>query len=128
MTMGGTGTQYRCEMRRPIGLESDSTVGQSWNVREFENVIQRSVILASGRTLRLANLRATLREEAHANFEDAAPSGSFERQLRDYKVRLAAAAIRENNGNKTVGARSLSISRAHLLITEALIHSRASKR
>src|ERR1700741_3442997 len=22
MTMGGTGTQYRCEMRRPIGLES----------------------------------------------------------------------------------------------------------
>ena len=90
--------------------------GYSWpgNVRELENVIQRSIILARGRTLRLENLPATLREEAHTNFEDAIPGGSFERQLRDYKVRLAATAVRENNGNKTLAARSLSISRAYL--------------
>jgi DNA-binding NtrC family response regulator len=88
----------------------------SWpgNVRELENVIQRSIILARGRTLRLENLPATLREEAHAISGDAAPDGSFERQLRDYKVRLAATAVRENNGNKTLAARSLSISRAYL--------------
>ena len=42
------------------------------------------------------------------------PSGSFERQLRDYKIRLAEAAVRENNGNKTLAARKLSISRAYL--------------
>ena len=41
-------------------------------------------------------------------------SGSFERQLRDYKVKLAVTAVRENNGNKTLAARSLSISRAYL--------------
>ena len=40
--------------------------------------------------------------------------GSFERQLRDYKVKLAVAAVRENNGNKTLAARSLCISRAYL--------------
>jgi DNA-binding NtrC family response regulator len=34
--------------------------------------------------------------------------------LRDYKVKLAVAAVRENNGNKTLAARSLCISRAYL--------------
>ena len=90
--------------------------GYAWpgNVRELENVIQRSIILTRGRTLRLENLPVGLREEAHTNFEDAVAGGTFERQLRDYKVRLAAAAVRENNGNKTLAARSLSISRAYL--------------
>ena len=84
------------------------------NVRELENVIQRSIILARGRTLRLENLPANLREKAHLSLEEAIPGGTFEHKLRDYKVRLAAAAVRENNGNKTLAARSLSISRAYL--------------
>jgi DNA-binding NtrC family response regulator len=89
--------------------------GYPWpgNVRELENVIQRSIILARDRTLRLENLPAALREEART-LEDAVPDGTFERQLRDYRIRLAATAVRENNGNKTVAARSLSISRAYL--------------
>ena len=45
---------------------------------------------------------------------DYHPAGSFERQLRDYKIKLAVAAVRENNGNKTLAARKLSISRAYL--------------
>ncbi len=90
--------------------------GYPWpgNVRELENVIQRSIILARGKTLRIENLPATLREKARTNVEEAVPGGTFERQLRDYKVRLAATAVRENNGNKTLAARSLSISRAYL--------------
>jgi DNA-binding NtrC family response regulator len=84
------------------------------NVRELENVIQRAIILARGDTLRLENLPATLREEARTHFDDSVPGGSFERQLREYKIRLAAAAVRENGGNKTLAARSLSISRAYL--------------
>ena len=84
-------------------------------MRELENVIQRAIILARGTTLRLENLPANLREEAQAsNLEDCTPGGSFERQLRDYKIRLAANAVRENHGNKTLAARSLSISRAYL--------------
>ena len=44
--------------------------------------------------------------------------GSFERLLRIYKIKLANDAIAECNGNKTLAAQSLSISRAylHLLI------------
>ena len=42
------------------------------------------------------------------------PECTFERQLRDYKVKLAIDAVRDNNGNKTLAARSLGISRAYL--------------
>jgi len=85
------------------------------NVRELENVIQRAIILARGTTLRTENLPLNLRQEARSSgVEECTPGGSFERQLRDYKIRLAANAVRENNGNKTLAARSLSISRAYL--------------
>ena len=85
------------------------------NVRELENVIQRAIILARGTTLRTENLPLNLRQEARpSSMEECTPGGSFERQLRDYKIRLAANAVRENNGNKTLAARSLSISRAYL--------------
>jgi DNA-binding NtrC family response regulator len=90
--------------------------GYPWpgNVRELENVIQRAIILAPGRTIRIQDLPSNLREESTACVEHCIPGGSFERQLRDYKIRLAATAVRENNGNKTLAARSLSISRAYL--------------
>jgi DNA-binding NtrC family response regulator len=84
------------------------------NVRELENVIQRAIILAPGTTLRNEDLPQNMREEAVAISEDCVPGGSFERQLRDYKIRLAENAVKENNGNKTLAARSLSISRAYL--------------
>jgi len=90
--------------------------GYSWpgNVRELENVIQRAIIVARGRTIRVEDLPMHIREEAVSNIEDFLPDGSFERQLRDYKIRLAATAIRENNGSKTLAARKLRISRSYL--------------
>jgi DNA-binding NtrC family response regulator len=90
------------------------------NVRELENVMQRAIILAPGMTLRAEDLTLSLPEEDDVEGEDVVnigdyhPAGSFERQLRDYKVKLAVTAVRENNGNKTLAARSLSISRAYL--------------
>ena len=85
------------------------------NVRELENVMQRAIILAAGKTVRVEDLPENLREQAGVEaIDDCAPGGSFERQLRDYKIKLAEAAIREANGNKTMAARSLSISRAYL--------------
>jgi DNA-binding NtrC family response regulator len=90
------------------------------NVRELENVMQRAIILAPDKTVRVEDLTLTLPEEDRVDNEDVVnigdyhPAGSFERQLRDYKVKLAVTAVRENNGNKTLAARSLSISRAYL--------------
>ncbi len=92
------------------------------NVRELENVIQRAIILAPGKTVRAEDLNLNIEETDVdigdigdvVDFADYHPAGSFERQLRDYKVKLAVAAVRENNGNKTLAARSLCISRAYL--------------
>jgi DNA-binding NtrC family response regulator len=95
----------------------------SWpgNVRELENVVQRAIILAPGQNVRVEDLSlSSQQEEDDAEIEDVVdigdyhPAGSFERQLRDYKVKLAVQAVRDNNGNKTLAARSLCISRAYL--------------
>ena len=84
------------------------------NVRELENVIQRAIVLAAGDTVRAADLPFDMQEQEASRIETCLLSGSFERQIHDFKIKLALAAIRENNGNKTLAARSLSISRAYL--------------
>ncbi|HEV2135019.1 MAG TPA: sigma-54 dependent transcriptional regulator [Terracidiphilus sp.] len=86
----------------------------SWpgNVRELENVIQRAVIVSQGTSLRVEDLPAEVHAEDRGDSDES--DGSFERQLRDYKLKLAADAIRENNGSKTLAARKLRISRSYL--------------
>jgi DNA-binding NtrC family response regulator len=84
------------------------------NVRELENVIQRAIIVARGDAIRPEDLPLNMREENVIDIGDFHPAGSFERQLRDYKIKLAETAVRDNNGNKTLAARSLCISRAYL--------------
>lgn len=89
----------------------------SWpgNVRELENVVQRAIIVCRGESISLEDLPLNIREESNVvDIGDFQPAGSFERQLRDYKIKLAENAIRENHGNKTLAARSLCISRAYL--------------
>ncbi|MBS1820568.1 MAG: sigma-54-dependent Fis family transcriptional regulator [Acidobacteria bacterium] len=89
----------------------------SWpgNVRELENVIQRAIIVAVGDSIKLEDLPANIQEEAAViSFDDYQSGGSFERQLREYKIKLATNALREHHGNKTLAARSLNISRAYL--------------
>lgn len=84
------------------------------NVRELENAIQRAIILAPGMTIRPEDLPLNMHADKVIDISEYNPEGSFERQLRDYKVKLAVDAVRENNGNKTLAARSLGISRAYL--------------
>jgi DNA-binding NtrC family response regulator len=94
----------------------------SWpgNVRELENVMQRAIILAPGQIVRGEDLTLNNDETESGDLEDVVdisdynPASSFERLLRDYKVKLAVNAVRDNNGNKTLAARSLCISRAYL--------------
>jgi DNA-binding NtrC family response regulator len=85
------------------------------NVRELENVVQRAIIMARTGFITLDDLPAHIQEaECLLNIEDYQAAGSFERQIRDYKIKLAVNAVREHNGNKTLAARSLQISRAYL--------------
>ncbi|MDR3739405.1 MAG: hypothetical protein P4L40_10335 [Terracidiphilus sp.] len=84
------------------------------NVRELENTIQRAIILSPGAVIRPEDLPLHLHGDKIVEISDYNPEGSFERLLRDYKVKLAVDAVRDNNGNKTLAARSLGISRAYL--------------
>jgi DNA-binding NtrC family response regulator len=106
----------------PDALDMLQSYAWPGNVRELENVMQRAIILAPGRAVRAVDLNLDAHEQDEdtgafdevVDIADYQPADSFERQLRDYKVRLAVAAVREANGNKTLAARSLSISRAYL--------------
>jgi DNA-binding NtrC family response regulator len=90
--------------------------GYSWpgNVRELENVIQRAIIVAKESSISVQNLPGNVLEEGAVGTDDCPSTSSFERQIRDFKLRLAIDAVREHAGNKTLAARSLQISRAYL--------------
>ena len=101
------------------GIEPEAmTMLQSYtwpgNVRELENAIQRAIILAPGQMIRTEELPLNMHGDKIIDISEYNPEGSFERQLRDYKVKLAMDAVRDNSGNKTLAARSLGISRAYL--------------
>lgn len=89
---------------------------QTWrgNVRELENVLQTATILATEKSIRVQDLPFEAPPSNIVNIGDYDPNGSFEMMIRDYKLKLAETAIRENNGNKSQAARSLNISRAYL--------------
>jgi DNA-binding NtrC family response regulator len=84
------------------------------NVRELENVIQSAVILSDGDSIGAANLPEALQQQSLREVTDALRWNSFENQLREYKIKLANEAVKECNGNKTLAAQSLNISRTYL--------------
>jgi DNA-binding NtrC family response regulator len=90
--------------------------GYSWpgNVRELENVIQRAIIVACDERIRTEDLPENIQAENVLCIDEYLPVGSFEQQVYEYKVKLAMNAVRDNNGNKTLAARALQISRAYL--------------
>ncbi len=104
----------------PDALEMLQNYSWPGNVRELENVVQRAIILAPGQFIRSEELTLHAAEEEVNNFDEVVnigeyqQAGSFERQIQEYKVKLAVNAVRENNGNKTLAARRLCISRAYL--------------
>jgi DNA-binding NtrC family response regulator len=70
--------------------------------------------MAEGDVIRLSDLPEAFQELALPDFPDNQLNGSFERLVGEYKIKLANEAIEECNGNKTLAAQRLSISRAYL--------------
>ena len=106
--------------KRITGIEPDAlsllqTYDWPGNVRELENVIQSAIIHADGDVIQAKNLGERFRgQDVQVADEGISQTGSFERILRDFKFKLASKAIEDCNGNKTMAARSLDISRAYL--------------
>lgn len=89
------------------------------NIRELENVIQSAIVLSDDETIRASNLPEEIQQTDLKcldvrSHDDTLQWASFEEQLRDYKVKLATEAVKGCNGNKTLAAQSLNISRTYL--------------
>ena len=86
----------------------------SWpgNVRELENAIQAAIIVAETDSIGPEDLPEQLQQSQLPIA--GARIASFESLLQEFKIKLATKAIQECNGNKTLAARSLHISRAYL--------------
>ena len=112
---------------RKISAEQDSRVesiseaamrklcGYSWpgNVRELENVIERSLVMATGKTLEPDDilLDAPVRQQAPAA---AGPNGGFLPEgvtLEEHERSLIREALKRANGNKSQAARLLGLTR-----------------
>jgi DNA-binding NtrC family response regulator len=107
--------QRQVDSIQPRALEMLENYLWPGNVRELENVMQRAIILAEEGSIGPEHLPETLRDERSSPAANGdLPAGSFERLLREYKLKLATNAVQECNGNKTLAARSLNISRAYL--------------
>jgi len=101
---------------RPSAMQA--LVEYEWpgNIRELENVIQGATILADGDSLGRNELPDYLQQISDEEGSSSACSsgGGFDDLLRQYKIDLANKAILECNGNKTLAAKKLRVSRAYL--------------
>ncbi len=93
----------------------DMLVSYRWpgNVRELENAIQSAMIAADSSSIGPEALPRSVQEAAPRPPGEPEEPLSFEEQLREYKTELAKKALAQSNGNKTVAARNLQISRAY---------------
>jgi transcriptional regulator with PAS, ATPase and Fis domain len=99
---------------RPEAMALLREHGWPGNVRELENVIQSAIILSDGEDIVASNLPEELQQTRTSVLNDALEWISFEDQLSEYKTRLAVAAVEKCNGNKTLAAQNLNISRTYL--------------
>jgi DNA-binding NtrC family response regulator len=98
---------------RPNAMEG--LVEYEWpgNVRELENVIQGAVIRADGSSIHRADLPEHFQPVA-AGTVDNADGTNFESMLRRFKFELVNRTLEDCNGNKTLAAQKLGLSRAYL--------------
>jgi DNA-binding NtrC family response regulator len=79
------------------------------NVRELENVIERSMVLASGAVLEAADIKLDLDPKARlATADNFLPDGMT---LDDYERSIIREALHRANGNKSQAARLLGLTR-----------------
>jgi DNA-binding NtrC family response regulator len=112
--------KYALQYNRPVTRIAPDTmvllIEYEWpgNVRELENIIQGGIIMSDDETIHPKDLPPAMQQPGMLGIGDSLPGASFEDQMQDYKIRLAHRAIEDCNGNKTLAARRLQISRTYL--------------
>jgi len=86
----------------------------SGNVRELQNIIERSVVLADGNEYLGTNDLPEELKDASAPEEDVVRLGSFHEAVQAFKKELVRSALRTHSGNRLKAAAELGISRCYL--------------
>ena len=107
--------KHASEMGQPDITIGESAIqkllGYHWpgNVRELENVIERSLVLAGGKTLEAADIRMDISPASRAGqAETFLPDGMT---LDEHEQTLIREALRRAGGNKSQAARLLGLTR-----------------
>jgi len=98
---------------RPNAMELLVEYDWPGNIRELENVIQGAVIRADDQAISRSDLPEHLQGIVTGGPE-ALDEANFERLLRQFKIDLVQRTVDECNGNKTLAAQKLGLSRAYL--------------
>jgi two-component system response regulator AtoC len=112
---------FRESLGRPVRSIADEAlerlINYRWpgNVRELQNVIERSVILADGERLGLAQLPSNIIEADSGVAPGDPKSFGMRRARRRFEIDLIRRALRETDGNRTHAAKLLEISHRALL-------------
>ena len=118
-------SRYAAEMNIPLkditGDAIDMLKNYSWkgNVRELENVIERTMILCEGNTITQKDLRLTLPAASSETILDISMDGTLDEvakeALRIAESRRIKKALEDTHGNKTRAAEILKVSYKTLL-------------
>lgn len=112
---------YCREMGRPpAGITEDALkmlIQYSWpgNVRELRNVIERAVIVLRGQSIDREHLPLELCKTAMAQRFKETAQGSLDLTLEDLEREYILNAVKRVNGNKSLAAKKLGISRSTLI-------------
>ena len=79
------------------------------NVRELENVIERAVLLADGDVIHGHHLPPSLQMNRYAQSKE--DHGDFTLRVRNFEIELITEALKDTNGNQTVAAQKLGITK-----------------
>lgn len=104
------------QSRRRLSVDpavEEILVNHDWpgNVREFENAIDRALIMADGDRIMLADLPPQITKAARLPFfENSSPlSGTLREQVRKYEASLILRTIEEAGGDRRAAAQKLDI-------------------
>jgi transcriptional regulator with PAS, ATPase and Fis domain len=98
---------------RPNAMELLVEYGWPGNIRELEHVIQGAVIRTDGDSINKCDLPECIQQLDDELSDESFEMDSFDGLVRRYKVELAYKALSDCQGNKTLAARKLKVSRAY---------------
>ena len=113
--------QYRERFQKPINTFSDDAMSvlmhREWNgnIRELENIVQRATIHASGSNIESEDLEELEIPTIQPVYSPERGLEAYAHQMIEYITRqIITQTLQETNGNRTVAAKKLKISRKTL--------------